>query len=231
MRGDAQRPSRHISRQNDLSSRVGDIRRFGMSRGGTGPAQKCSGLALDGLVLLSVGGGDQLHEMAIGIVEVDAPAAIEVVDLAGLGVAGAGVDGDALLAQPLDARVELGVAHQKGPVLRTEIVAVGEVEGDAVIGLDGDEAAPRRRVGDAQDIVQEPGGGMLVPGRDDEVVELDGHAATGTSRSASISAWRSAARSSSSMGSSGGREAARSIRPSMTSCSFMRVYMSTMGSR
>src|SRR5579883_2232374 len=186
MRGHAQRPSRHISRQNDLPGRVGDIRRFGMSRGATGPAEKCSGLAVDGLVLLSVGGGDQLHEMAVGIVEVDAAAAVEVVDLAGLGVARAGVDGDALLAQPLHARVELGVAHQEGPVLRPEIVAVGEVEG---------------------------------------------HAATGTSRSASISAWRSPARSSSSMGSSGGRETARSIRPSMTSCSFIRVYMSTMGSR
>src|SRR5260221_14463538 len=77
---------------------------------------------------LAVGPRYELEEVAVGVVEVEATAAIEVVDLAAPVVVEIGVEGDAAGLEAREGGVELGLAHQEGAVLGTDIVGIGVVE-------------------------------------------------------------------------------------------------------
>src|SRR4029077_11163390 len=99
---------------------------------------------------LTVRAGDQLEEVPAGVVEVDAAAAVEVIDLAAAFAPVVGVEGGARFLEARERRVELRLAHQEGAVVRLEVLVLREVERDAVLGLHGDEIAPSGRHLDAE---------------------------------------------------------------------------------
>src|SRR5271166_1164937 len=123
----------------------------------------------------AVWAGDQLEQMPVRVVEIDAAAAIEVVDLAGPLASEIRVMLDAGGADTGECGVEFGVANQKGVVLRAKALGVGKIEGDSVARLDRDEVAPFRSRLEVQDVGQELGGSPFVLRGDDRVVQLDSH--------------------------------------------------------
>ena len=54
--------------------------------------------------------GDYFHHVTVGVIEIDAATAVQMIDLAGLGAPRIGVIPDALRANAGERRVELGVA-------------------------------------------------------------------------------------------------------------------------
>src|SRR5260370_40031057 len=113
--------------------------------------------------------------MGVRVVEIDAGAAIAMVDLAGTLAARRGVMLDALGADAGIRGVELFFADEECIVLRPEILAVGEIEGDAVGGAHRGEMAPLGPGFEVEDVGEEFGRGPSVLRRDDRVVELDTH--------------------------------------------------------
>src|SRR5262249_39684821 len=127
------------------------------------------------LGFFAVGLGDKLHQMTARIIEINAPAAVALVDLAGPLAARGGVVPDAAGADARQRRVELRLADEERVVLRAEILAIGEIERDAVGGADRHEMAPLRAGLQIQDVGEEFGRGPPVPRRDDRVIERDTH--------------------------------------------------------
>src|ERR1700736_6728200 len=113
--------------------------------------------------------------MAVGVVEIDAAAAVEVVDLARSLAAEIRVMGDAGGADAGEGGVELCFVDQKGEVPRVEVRRVGKIEGDAVARLDRYKVAPFGPGLQVQDVGEELGGCPLVLRRDDRVVQFDAH--------------------------------------------------------
>src|SRR3954447_21161050 len=72
----------------------------------------------------AVGLGDQLHQVAVGIVEIDAAAAVEMVDLARPLAAEIRIVGDARGADAGEGRVEFHLADQEREVSRVEVRGV-----------------------------------------------------------------------------------------------------------
>lgn len=67
---------------------------------------------------VAIGVGDYLHQVTVGIVEVDAGTAVQMIDLAGLGAPRTGIIPDALSADAGERRVEFGVADKEGVIAR-----------------------------------------------------------------------------------------------------------------
>src|SRR5262249_23021443 len=123
-----------------------------------------------------VGGLDQLEEVAARVAEVEATAAVVVVDLAGPAGPGVGPDLTALGPHPGQAPVERLVVDQEGVVLgRDGAVGLLVVERDAVAQVDGGERPPLGGDLDAEHAGEEGGRRPPVPGVDDGVVQLHGH--------------------------------------------------------
>src|SRR5262249_44694314 len=101
---------------------------------------------------VAVGLGDYLHNMTIGVLEIDAAAPVKMIDLAGLGAPRGGVIPDALSADPGGRCVELGVADKEGVMPRPELFARIEIEGHAIRSLDQDKMAPFRPCFKTEDI-------------------------------------------------------------------------------
>src|SRR3981081_522854 len=106
---------------------------------------------------VAVGVGDYLHQVTVGVVEIDAATTVEMIDLAGLGAPRIGVIPDALSADTGERRVELGVADKEGVMPRPELFARIEIEGHAVCSLHRDEMAPFRPRFEIEDIGEEFG--------------------------------------------------------------------------
>src|SRR5207244_1510917 len=120
----------------------------------------------------------ELEQVAVGVLEVDAAAAIEVVDRVRLGQGGVGPDVDSAVGEARQRGVEVAIGDEEGVVLRREVVLVVHVvEGDSA-NLYGDERAALVADGKVGDAAEEGGAGLLVAGVDDGVVELDGHGDT-----------------------------------------------------
>src|ERR1700730_13077777 len=113
--------------------------------------------------------------MAVGVGEITAAAAVEVVDFARPLAAEIRVMRDAGGADAGERRVELRFADEEGVVLRAKTLRVGKIEGDAVARPDRHEMAPFRPRLQVQDVGEELGGCPLVLRRDDRVVQLDAH--------------------------------------------------------
>src|SRR6266446_6792423 len=124
---------------------------------------------------VAVGVGDYLHHVTVGVVEIDAATAVQMVDLAGLGAPRIGVIPDALSADAGERRVELGVADKERVMPRTKLFARIEIEGHAVRRLHRDEMAPFRPRLEIEDIGEELGRDPFVLRRDDRVIEFDTH--------------------------------------------------------
>jgi hypothetical protein len=92
----------------------------------------------------TIGPGDQLEQVPVGIVEIDAAAAIEMVDFARMLAAEIGVMLDAVGANTGEGGIEFLLADQEGIVLRAEALGVRKIEGNAVFGLDRYEVSPFR---------------------------------------------------------------------------------------
>ena len=116
---------------------------------------------------VAVGVGDYLHHVTVGVVEIDAATAVQMIDLAGLGTPRIGVITDAPSADAGERRVELGVADKEGVMSRTKLFTRIVIEGHAVRCLDRDEMTPFRPRLEIEDIGEELGtrlsfAGMIV---------------------------------------------------------------------
>ena len=125
----------------------------------------------------AVGPREDLEAVAVGVVPVDAAAAVPVVDLAGLSMARVGPVGQAACADAAEDVVELGLAHQEGQVLPWDVALdLHVVEGDAVVHFHALEGPEGDRCAATEDLRQEHGRCPRIAGPDDRVVQLDGHA-------------------------------------------------------
>src|SRR5215471_1968768 len=124
---------------------------------------------------VAVGVRDYFHHVTVGVIEIDAATAVQMIDLAGLGSARIRVIPDALSANTGERRVELGVADKERVMPRTKLFARIEIEGHAVRCLDRDEMAPFWPRLEIEDIGEELGRHPFVFRRDDRVIEFDTH--------------------------------------------------------
>src|SRR5262249_9097132 len=100
--------------------------------------------------------GNDLHQVTIGVREVDAASAVIVVDLPPPLPAGIGPVRAPALGDPAEDDVEVFLADQERIVLGSDVaVGLGEVEGHAVVRSDDEEMAEPRRGGQAQYLGQE----------------------------------------------------------------------------
>src|SRR6266481_5391501 len=113
--------------------------------------------------------------MTVRVVEIDAAAAVEVVDFTRPLATEICVMRDASGADAGECRVELGVADQESEVPRVEVRGVGKIEGYPVVGLDRHKVAPFGSCLQVQDVGEELGGCPFVLRRDVRVVQLDTH--------------------------------------------------------
>src|SRR5215470_15137053 len=162
------RPSQHPESRNTRC--VLTQRKPGFMASGSGPVAFCLGTA-------AVGAGEQLEQVAVGVLEVDAAAAVPGVDHAGLAAPGIGPVRQVLLANPAERGVELLLPDEKGVVLGGYRAAgLGEVQGHAVVGLDHEEVAEPGGRGQAEYAGEERRRPLLVAARHDGVVQLHAHA-------------------------------------------------------
>src|SRR5207244_4830143 len=126
----------------------------------------------------SIGPGDDLHQVAARVLEVDAAAAEVAVDLARLLLSGVSPVLEAALADAAEDLVELLLAHEEGVVLHLDLHAVGveEGEGHLVAELDIEEVVEGLRRGQAEDAGEELGGGAVVRRVEDGLGERGGPA-------------------------------------------------------
>src|SRR5690606_11382578 len=124
----------------------------------------------------AVRAGDDLEEVPVVAQEVHAAPAVVAVELARLALPGVGPVLHAALDDPPVDLVELRLADQERVVLSGDLVARrGEVEPDAVGGVDLPEVPETARRGQAEQLGEPVRRGVRVAGGDDRVVELDGH--------------------------------------------------------
>src|SRR3546814_20031502 len=91
----------------------------------------------------AVGPGDDLEEMPVRILEIEAAAAVVAIDLSRLRLPGIGPVGKLPVAAPTAYPVEFGFADQEGVVLwRNFALGIHDVEIGGVLGREG-----RKRVG------------------------------------------------------------------------------------
>jgi hypothetical protein len=120
--------------------------------------------------------GEDLEEVPVGVLEVDAAPAVAGVDLAGIVPVGIGPVGEPPLLDAPEDLVELALADEEGVVLGGDVaVTVDEVEGDVVVDLHPEEGAEGLGLGEAEDLGHEGGRDLLVAGGDDGVIQLNGH--------------------------------------------------------
>jgi ABC-2 type transport system permease protein/oleandomycin transport system permease protein len=106
----------------------------------------------------AVGAGQDLQQVAVRVLEVQAAAAVAVVDGLALRPAGIGPVGQVPLAETVEGGVELDLADQERVVLRgNRAGGLGEIERDVVVGLDDQEVAEAGGGPQAQDLGQERG--------------------------------------------------------------------------
>jgi hypothetical protein len=92
----------------------------------------------------AIGLRDDLEQMAVGIMEVQAAAAIKMVNLAGAGEVKIRVEFDARLLNPLERHVKLHVADEERVMPRSNFAALREIQRHAVARAHGQERAPFR---------------------------------------------------------------------------------------
>src|SRR5690606_20743120 len=123
--------------------------------------------------------GDHLEVMAARVVPVHASSAVVAVDLERALVRGIRPIREPARTDALEDRVELRLADQECVVLdRYGFVGILEVERHAVVDGYDPKGAEASGLVAAQDLGEEFRRGLCVAGRDDRVIELDGHQAS-----------------------------------------------------
>src|SRR2546426_12278555 len=118
---------------------------------------------------------EQLEYVAVGITEVDAPAAVPGIELLILKIPRVAAICDAGLLHPLENGVELRVAHMKRVVMDVETVAIVEIEGQSLIDAHRSKVSTRPLVLQSKDIREKAGRGRFVASRHDGVIQDDRH--------------------------------------------------------
>src|SRR5260221_8983724 len=118
---------------------------------------------------------DELEQVAVRVVEIDAPPTVKVIDLAAPIAIEVRVEGDIRIAHARERGVDLGVADEKGAVVRAKVIGVDIIERDAVTGAHRDEARPLRFRRQSENAGEKLRGRPLVLRRDDDVVQLYAH--------------------------------------------------------
>src|SRR6201987_331460 len=119
--------------------------------------------------------GDYFPHVTVGVLEIEAATAVQMIDLARLGAPRIGVIADALSADAGECRVELGIANKQRVMPRTKLFAGIEIERHAVRRLDRDEMTPFRPRLEIEDIAEELGRDPFVFRWDDRVIKFDTH--------------------------------------------------------
>src|SRR5262249_54750927 len=104
---------------------------------------------------VAVGVGDYFHHVTVGVLEIDAATAVQMIDLAGLGAPRIGVIPAPRRAEAGERRVDLGVADKERVMPRTNLFARIKIEGHAVRRLDRDKMAPFRPRLETEDVGEE----------------------------------------------------------------------------
>lgn len=95
--------------------------------------------------------------------------------MARLAAAGFGVVGEVLVLDTGEGGVEVVIVDEEGVMLGLGLVNGHVVQGHCVAQADRYEWPELVTDWEAEDVGEEPGGGVLVAGPNDGVVELDGH--------------------------------------------------------
>src|SRR4029077_2616034 len=119
----------------------------------------------------AVGSGQDLEQVPVRILEVQAAAAVAPVDLPALAAAGVGPVVDPAVADAAEDRVELLLADQERVVLRRDgLVRHVEVEGDVVVHAHDVEWPEACRPRAAEDLREERRRATLIAAPDDRMV-------------------------------------------------------------
>src|SRR2546428_1375642 len=117
----------------------------------------------------------QLEDVAVGIPEVDAPAAVPGIELLILKIPRVAAVRESGLLHPLENGVELRVAHMKRVVMDVEMVVIVEIEGQSLIDAHRSKVSTRPLVLQSKDIREKAGRGRFVASRHDGVIQDDRH--------------------------------------------------------
>ena len=135
---------------------------------GVRPGRRCPAAA--------VRSGDDLQQVAIGVVEVDPAPTVPSVDPIAFFAEGVGPVGEALFENAGEYCVEFVLVYLEGVVLRRDFaVGLDKVQRGVVAHLDHCKRAEHRVRRQAQNRRQEPSRALLVVRSDDGVVQMDGH--------------------------------------------------------
>src|SRR5262249_7241502 len=113
--------------------------------------------------------------MAIGVAKIDAAAAVPVVELTVVEAPRRAAIGELRLANAAEDGIELGIADMEGVVVALELLVVVEQERERVVDTYRREMAAFRIGMEAKNARKKLRRCPLVAGRDDGVVEGDGH--------------------------------------------------------
>jgi hypothetical protein len=112
--------------------------------------------------------------MSVGIVEVDAAAAVVVIDLTRSALARVGPMVEAAFDDPAEDLVELVLSDQERVVLRgNRVIGLVVVEREAVVDVNDEEGTEASRSREAQDLGEKGRRPLLVAAPDDRVIEFD----------------------------------------------------------
>src|SRR3954451_4843420 len=113
--------------------------------------------------------------MPVRVVEIEAAAATPVIDLRVGTRARAAAVGNSLCLDAIEDRVELGVADLEGVMMRLELAALVEVEGQLLVDPHRREMRVTPVVIETEKPRKERGGRNLAARRHDRVIEMDCH--------------------------------------------------------
>src|SRR6516162_404081 len=119
--------------------------------------------------------GHQLEDMAVGVLEVDAAAAVPIVELAVVEAPGRAAVAQALRFDPAEDPVELAVIDVERIVMAVETALLVKQQSERVVEVYRREVAGRAFEAQPEDTREEARGGFLVVGRHNGVVQGDGH--------------------------------------------------------
>jgi len=115
----------------------------------------------------------QFEQVTVGVIEIDATAAVEVINFARPLPHKVGVKHHAPVTEAGEPSLEFLLAYQEGAVMRLEFRRINEVNRDPVAGPERNEGAPLRTRLKPQNSREKARGGPFILGRNNDVVELD----------------------------------------------------------
>jgi hypothetical protein len=116
--------------------------------------------------------------MAVGVAKIDAAAAVPIIELTVVEAPRCAAIGELRLANAAEDGIELGIADMEGVMVALELLDVVEKERERVVDTHRREMAAVRIGMEAKNARKKLRRRPLIAGRDDSVVEGDGHRKT-----------------------------------------------------